>query len=521
VRALTLDQVHTGAIVIALLALALAAWRARAVASAVGRYFFEPTSALNLGLLRVMIFWKLVEATRDDYVASYAAMPASMRRLPYGWQWSSDLLPFDPAIASGAETACLVASWLAVLGVFSRASAFVAALLSVYVLGLPNFFLKINHGYHAIVLMALILGVSACGDAFSVDRLWKRFRGHRPPELGRQYTIPVRLCWLILGTVYLFPGLWKLWQSGDLWLNGTKLKAELFTKWVQLEDFEPLYRIDEVPWLLAVLGAATILFEIAFIFALFNRYTRVIAAFSAVSFHWGTRVMMNIGYHPTLPLILLFDFPGLPKLIEAHAPALATRARELAARIAARAQTIAAPLRLRAPTRPFPGRSAYPALAVGSVLVAAQLYSGFTGIDTWPIAVHPRFSGRNVKTPTTVKKTVVKLVQPNGQARDLAAELAHLGNPRLVRLTRSLRSANRNAKALDQRGREMIELFRDSGVKVAPGDRIVLLEQRWSLFPVGERANLKERTKGSYLVTPEYSLAALPSGSKKKRTKDR
>jgi hypothetical protein len=30
----------------------------------------------------------------------------------------------------------------------------------------------------------------------------------------------------VIGTMYLFPGLWKLWEGGDLWITGQKLEAE-------------------------------------------------------------------------------------------------------------------------------------------------------------------------------------------------------------------------------------------------------------------------------------------------------
>jgi len=501
----TLDQVHTAAVIIALLAAVLAAVNARAIGRALRTFLFEPTSAVNLGALRILIFWKLYESTNLGYAVGYAKLPATLRRLPYGWEWMREWIPFDPVIVARAEWVFLTASALAVVGLLSRVSACVAALLSVYLLGLPNYFLKIDYGYHAVVLCALILAVSACGDALSLDRLLLRWRGYAAPPLTAAYTAPVRFCWLILGTVYLFPGLWKLWESGDLWISGIKLKVELYTKWTQLHDFQPLWRIDESPFLLSLLGTATLVFEVGFIFGLFNRYTRLLAAFGAFAFHWGTGVMMAIRYHPTLPLMLLFDVPGLPRLLASHAPWLARSVTRARSTIEGRVRTWFARFGAREAVRPFPNRTAAFAIAVGMVLFSAQMAAGFAPIDSWPIAVHPRFSNRSTDPPTHSKNVVVLLRPKNGVEQDLRSALG-LGNAKMVRLAKKLRSVSKNKVKLEREGRMIVGLFKSRGIAVAPGDRISIREERWNLFPLGQRANLKRKSLGEYVVTDAQSL---------------
>jgi hypothetical protein len=503
--AVTLAQVHAATLIIALLATALVAIKARATGRVLRDFLLERTSAANLGALRILIFWKLYESTDVGVLVRYATLPAALRRLPYGWAWLRDVVPFDPVIVARAELVFIGASALALAGVFTRVSAPVAALLSVYMLGLPNFFLKIDHGNHAIVLCALILAVSPCGDALSIDRLWMRWRGYASPALATCYTVPVRLSWLILGTVYLFPGFWKLWESGDLWISGIKLKVELYRKWSQLQDFEPLWRIDESPVLLSLLGIATLLFEIGFIFALLHRHTRVVAALGAIGFHWGTRVMMKISFHPTLPLMLLFDAPGLPRLLAAHAPRLAGAVERARSAIAGRASALLQRIGAREPLRPFPGRTAVFAFAVGTVLFAAQMVAGAASIDSWPIAVHPRFSDRETKPPTGAKSVVVLHQPRGGTARDVGGEL-RLGSAKRVRLAQKLRKVSKSKAKLQVEGRMVVELFRGSGVAIAAGDRISIVQEHWSLFPLGQRTNLKRKSLGEYLVTDEGSL---------------
>jgi hypothetical protein len=184
---MTLHMVRLVAGAIALGALASALWWRAPVARALRRYFGEPTSASSLGALRVFIFAKLFAATDPGAASQFAALPAAFRRLPFGWRWLGDAVPFDPGVAHAAAVGVLVTSGMAALGLFTRWTTSVAAVLSVYVLGLANCFAKINHKHHAVVLCALVLAAAPSGVALSLDRLWQRSRGqaHASYRAGR------------------------------------------------------------------------------------------------------------------------------------------------------------------------------------------------------------------------------------------------------------------------------------------------------------------------------------------------
>jgi hypothetical protein len=488
----TLLQVQ---LVLVLLALPLAVLLLRKPAAtwqALRHFLLEPSSPFNPALLRVVTFGLILQAALESPAVWYAGLPHALVRMPPGWQWLDGVLPLDPATVGLARQALMVTSACAVLGAFTRAAAPLVALLSIYVLGIPNFYMKIDHGYHAIVMFACVLACAPCADTLSVDALWRRTRGRAAAADAPEYTLPVRFCWLILGTVYLFPGFWKLWESGDLWVSGDKLRTELYLKWGQMPHFAPPARIDTSPALLAILGTATLIFEIGFFFALFNRISRVVAALSAVGFHLGIKYFMDIHFRVYLPLVALLDFPQLWQLIASHLPS----------RIGAQ------PSAPRPQTNARPERSVVPAAVVGSLLLGAQFVTGFGAIDTWPVTVHPTFSVRREQSATDVTTTEIVFRPASGATSiDLDVALQRLGSARLTRLLRELKKVSHSRKGLEQQGRTIVELFASNGVAVEPGDRIEVYQASWDLFPLGAKTNYSRKLTDRYVVTSDASLA--------------
>src|SRR6185503_19451812 len=126
------------------------------------------------------------------------------RVLPY--------VPINPTLAGAASLVFIVACVGAILGLFTRTSAIVAVVTGLYVLGIPQFYGKIDH-YHHLLWFGAILAASRCGDALSIDAIragWKRAdRGDiEPPAAARAYHLPIALILVLLGLVYFFPGFW-------------------------------------------------------------------------------------------------------------------------------------------------------------------------------------------------------------------------------------------------------------------------------------------------------------------------
>jgi hypothetical protein len=501
----SLELVRAAAVIAALVVLYVAVQRRERTLEVLRKFWLEPTSPVNVAVLRIIVFYLLHRSAIGQNPVWYTRLPESQRSLPWGWGWLGSL-PFDERLASGAEIALIVSAALASVGLFTRVSAPLAALLAVYVLGLPNFFWKINHGHHLRVLFALALACAPCGDALSLDRLWKRWRGHAAPEPSAAYTIPMRVAWLLVGTSYLFPGLWKLWVSGDLWISGAQLKAHLYDSWAVRPDFEPLYRIDQHDWLLALLGVATLVFEIGFIVCVLNRTTRTLAALSAVAFHVGVASFMGIRFSPYPPLVLLLEIPERYDSIRSHVPrrllAAAARTRE---QLAARAHALFERFRRPPSSTPWPPRSATPAALVGMALLFGQTYTGLASISSWPFSVYPQFSSREERPRTVASTLRFYLESKDGNRVDLLSRLRRrIGVSRVKRLVRSLEKAAQPGGTKNTRS--VVEVFRLAGVRLEPKDRIAIYEATWNVIPPGEQSAYRETLSKRFVVTSDGAL---------------
>lgn len=503
---MTLQLIRIGALVCAALLLAVLVLRAGKVKSLLWSFLFEPSAAFNLAALRLVVFGMLFELARDSNATYFVTLPEGMRSLPFGWNWLAPVLPFDVAAVVFAERALLVTSALAMVGLATVVAAPLAVLFALYVLGLPNFYVKVDHPAHIVMLCAMVLSVSPCADTLALDALFRRRAKRGLATLSSIYTTPVRCCWLLVGTVYLFPGVWKLWLSGDLWMSGYQLLGQLYDKWGPLQNFEPPMRIDRHPLLLAMLGTGTLLFEIGFIFALFNPYTRIVAAFSAVSFHLGVAYFLDIHFHALFPLVLLLDFPQLWQRLRARLPAT-WRERMEARQVTATANSSSPPGSMPR-SRWLPGRRALPAFTVGMVLFAAQLITGFGRINTWPVSVHPTFSGRQREIATRVSRVALVLEPAGGApAHELPeSAISELGSGRLAKLIKKIKRVSSRERDLRETGPVLVQLFRRIQVEPRAGDALALYDTSWDLFPLGQRAHYQRTLTERFIILSDLSL---------------
>jgi hypothetical protein len=487
------------------------------------KFFLHACAAENLAILRIIMFWTIFTDARTNGAVWFAELPASLREAPLGWGWLQDSVILEPRfIAVGVEVQ-RVAALCATIGLATRISAPTAVLAAVYAGIVATFFNKISHGMHLAVLCALVLAVSPCGDAISIDRLWKRFRGYAAPAPAAAYGLAVRICWMLLGTTYLFPGFWKLWRAGDLWFTGDRLRFYLMSRWDSLPEFVPPFRLDQYPILLAVLGSMTVIVETAFIFAIFSRAGRVICALSMAGFHLGVKAFMSIRFPAYMPLILLLDFPHLwdealrrlPSKVNTLVLDFVECARAGTAKVAGRAAAFTG-----AATRHLlPARRFGAAAALGTALFAAQMVAGFAEIVSFPISVYPQFSVRKRSLPKVARRTRLYFEAQTGQRVDLRDELSRMGPARTRKLFQRLTKA-KTAEERRRSSRALIDVFRHLGADVKPGDEILVVEESWQRFPLGERKGHGEVVKARYRVTERDSLKLI-SGDSEKRIRSR
>jgi hypothetical protein len=230
-------------------------------------------------------------------------------------------LPFDlvasPAVASALAVVDVGLIGLGILGVRTRASLGLAAVVSLYVFGLPQNQGKVDHVHHLVWFIAL-LALGPSGRVLSVDALVPRAR-HRSPraEPAPSALFTLRAAWLLLGLVYLAPGLAKLEQEVTAGWTGDNLRRIFWHEWFYRRLYDPGFRmpprVDTLPWpAVELLGLAVIAFEVAFVGLVLFRPARPLLAVAGLAFHAGNGVLLNIWFRHLVPAyVCLVDWTAL------------------------------------------------------------------------------------------------------------------------------------------------------------------------------------------------------------------
>ncbi len=371
--------------------------------------------------------------------------------------------------------------FLAGIGLFTRAAAAGACLTGFYVLGLTQMYGKVSHCHHLLWFM-LVLAVSPSGDALSVDALLRAARAARasrrpagPPAPPREkraaYALPITILWLLMGVMYFWPGFWKVVQHGSAWILSDNFVNHLYLKWFEDEAFTPLFRVDRYPWLCHAAAAASIVFELSFVFLVPFRRTRPLALAAGLTFHNLTRVLMNIAFVSLqIHYLLLVDWDAALAWLDDHVLAPRGMARVDAAGVEVPAEA--------------PGERATVRCiaAVGVALVAINsAYGAAHNTDSWPFACYPTFSSLIKRERRSL---FVRVEDASGAARP-----AHTARLREAFRSERYAAVARSILAEHDEGRRRQELaslaslVRSFDPTVQAGEVIVIGEASFSTDP--------------------------------------
>lgn len=252
-------------------------------------------AALDLAIVRVTVAVVLTLSTSVAAAPAWAALPSATRTIPLGVGWLVPLLSIDPGSVSLARIVFHLACALGALGLFTRAAWIVVSVTAFFLLLVPQLGGAVFHDHH-LLWLAVILAASPCGDALSIDAWLARRRGETRPDRSRAHGLSVRLCWIVIGLVFFFPGVHKLAEQGLGWALSDNLRNQLWWKWTQDPSLLPALRIDRQPWAIHTLGLLTIAFELTFLPLVLAPRTRAIAVIAACLFHAGTQYFMGIEF---------------------------------------------------------------------------------------------------------------------------------------------------------------------------------------------------------------------------------
>jgi len=150
----------------------------------------------------------------------------------------------------------------------------------------------------AMILLYLLIGPS--GATFSVDRILRRRRerrsGHEPSGVTSfwQANFSVRMIQIHMCIIYLCSGLAKL--QGETWWDGTAVLRSLMGYELAPVDLRWLGNFSDpaLEWFSSLSVAATLVFEIGFVFLIWNRSLRPLILATAVMLHLGIGVLMGL-----------------------------------------------------------------------------------------------------------------------------------------------------------------------------------------------------------------------------------
>jgi predicted DCC family thiol-disulfide oxidoreductase YuxK len=310
---LTLSRLLFSKIVISFIAMSfliIVIIKRRSLQHIISDFFSAVTHPINLAVFRVVLFYTIFDAVDRPSVLWFSQVPTELQVAPFGAKWLIDYVPINVTWATTASTLLLISSFTAMIGLFTRISTLITVLLGIYVLGIPQFYGKVNH-YHHLLWFAAILAVSRCGDALSCDAIfaaWKRAdRGIiAPPGPSHIYALPLRFVWMLMGVIYFFTSFWKVWETGVDWVLSNNLKFIMYAKWLDLGGWMPVFRIDAYPFLYKLAAVGTITFEISFIFLIFSKRFRLLAPIGGIFFHTMTEIFMHISFRSLLRCYVAF-----------------------------------------------------------------------------------------------------------------------------------------------------------------------------------------------------------------------
>ena len=431
--------------VVVILSLVVAAivWRRDQVLACLRRFFAAEAHPANLAVFRVVFFAAvLLRVWDNDPVGRARAvgrLPSELMEAPQVMGWVLPRLPLDDTAITLAGVALVGGALAALLGVAARLSSLLCALSMAYLMAAPNYFWKVSHDHQHLVWLALILAAAPAADALSFRRARQvvsaRRRHTAPMGLApdRRYALPLRMTWLVLGSIYLFAGIGKL-QVGWDWFAAENVRNFLWLHW-DIADWVPSVRVDRWNGAMAAAGVATVVVELGFLPAMFLRRARPVFAVLGTVFHLTVRWLLRIPHFWTLQVayVTFVDWHGL------------------AARLRSRPVRPGAGVREGEPIGLVAGASA--------IVVAAVFLAGAFGLERgWPFARYPTFG--YLPEPAT-SELVFEVRFSDGGVEELrATPLARTLGPARYQLLALRAMALADADERDRRLRAIWEVAR-------------------------------------------------------------
>jgi predicted DCC family thiol-disulfide oxidoreductase YuxK len=287
------------------------------------RYWFEPARVRDLARLRIAIVFVLLA---DAMWPGTLTQQLRLTRLPAEWfdpipSLKVLMLPFGwgarPTAAAIviAWVACGAAGIGALVGARTRASLFVFATASTFLISHLYSYGIVQHPQAAAMIVLWMLVLTPSGEELSVDAMRARVRESaqrkrfEPREaMSRDARWPLRVAQWLLVIIYLSAALWKLTRGRAAWMNGYTMQYYLLVD--GSTHHVPLaIALAHSHWIGIASAAVTLLFELTFVACvLFPRMTPAYLA-TGLGLHAGIWLLMRATFFQLLALYAAFAEP--------------------------------------------------------------------------------------------------------------------------------------------------------------------------------------------------------------------
>jgi len=293
-----------------------------------GRRMVGEATPGSLGAIRMWTCLIVLVMTLWEDLPSITLLPSEMRQSIGVMQYLYVLpIGFERLVAS--EAGLRIFQWLTELLLFlgvvgwrTRIVIPLGALCACVFWGILRDYTFFWHQNLVPVYVMAVLAWTPCGDGWSVDRLWKVYRGRAVLDADRRSPVYGRsryACWVVIALPYVAAGLSKLRDGGLLWWNATNMRSMLYLETLKMREFDwtlSLY-LSAVPDLFFnLLGLFAVLGELLFGLVLLFPIARRILPVIMIMTHVGILALQKILF---LDLILLqfvfFNFSGIRKAI--------------------------------------------------------------------------------------------------------------------------------------------------------------------------------------------------------------
>jgi predicted DCC family thiol-disulfide oxidoreductase YuxK len=297
--------------------------------SAWDRYWFGEASLVRLGAFRIVMMSLAMLAAYQDRVIIFqfagetsAAYFAKTWRPIYAFQVLG-VQPFDATMARAVYVALLASITLGLVGLWTRVSCAVAAVLTFLWIGTDYSYGKPHHDCVTLVFGLFALPLGPVGARLSIDSLLARIRRARSggdpieaPTHAPCAALPWRATQITAAIGYGFAGASKIAIGGLTWLNGYTLQGTMLEYNAPWTEF-----LARSVLLCSLMSIAVVVIQGTFPLVFLSRRLRWFYVPGAILFHLVSWKTLDTGLFLTLWMTLasFIELDRVPAFVHARA----------------------------------------------------------------------------------------------------------------------------------------------------------------------------------------------------------